>query len=72
MAVSKYTQRMHALEFAIASSSPEDEPQDIVRRAQIYGDWLTGVYTVPLEYQVSAAHEEHDAQNVLPMKPKKG
>lgn len=70
MAASRYTQRMHAMEFAIASSSPEDKPQDILRRAQIYGDWLTGVYSVPLVYEVNAEPALTDGENILPMKPK--
>jgi hypothetical protein len=69
MAASKYTQRLRALEYAIASSSQDDTPQDVVRRGQIYADWLSGVFTVPLEYQVNDTPPK-SAENVLPMKPK--
>jgi hypothetical protein len=72
MAASKYTQRMHAMEFAIASSSPEDSPKDIVTRAQVYADWLSGAFAVEIKYVTSdEADPATDAANVLPMKPKK-
>jgi hypothetical protein len=72
MAASKYTQRMHAMEFAIASSSPEDSPRDIVTRAQVYADWLSGAFAVEIKYVTcDDAEPATDAANVLPMKPKK-
>ena len=70
MAASKITTRVRALDFAVASSSDEDTPTDIIRRAQIYADWIDGVFTIKLEYEINTAPEETDAANVVPIKPK--
>lgn len=70
-AATAYTRRMHAMEFAIASSSPDDTPQDIVRRAQVYSDWLSGALALQIKYVFDEPDcDVSDAANVLPMKPK--
>jgi hypothetical protein len=70
MAATKPTTRLRALDFAVASSTEEDSPQDIVCRAQIYADWLDGVYTVELKYDVKPDAEPATtaAGNVVDLK----
>jgi hypothetical protein len=66
---SKITMRVRALDFAVASASEDEGPTDVIRRAQIYADWLDGVFTVPVQYQMNeAAAPEGD--NVIPMTTK--
>jgi hypothetical protein len=71
MAASRYTQRLRALEYAIASSSPDDTPQDIVTRAQIYADWLAGTFALTLRYETTDGAACAGNGNVVPIKPGK-
>ena len=62
--------RTDALNFAIATSTPDEQPQDVVFRAQVYADWISGKFTLQNRYEPAAPATSGD--NVVAMTPPKG
>jgi hypothetical protein len=58
--------RTDAMNFAIATATSDEPSQDVVLRAQIYADWISGVFTLQNTYE--AATPPATGDNVVDLK----
>ena len=65
--------REAALRFSVDISGDEESVDDIVGRAQIFYDWMAGVFAVPVKYEFdNPATVDFGVENVVPIKPRRG
>ena len=65
--------RSRALALACSVALDDETDGDTIRRAQLFADWMSGKYTVPIVYEIEEAEEPQpleDETDVLAFKPK--
>ena len=60
--------RTDAMNFAIATATPEEQPQNVVFRAQVYADWIAGKLVIEHDYSSKPQSEPEGGENVVDLR----